>query len=111
MPTQNMKKRLVHALETLGVEIAGRHADHLRWSVTDLATDLAPLLSAGQEPARGEAPTQKAPHPFSVTTCADCDEVRLCAQVVIAWGGEAYWLCAHCLEDLAIQLYAEGEDL
>ena len=66
MPTQNMKKRLVHALEKLGVEIAGRHADHLRWSVTDLATDLAPLLSAGQEPARGEAPTQKAPHPFSM---------------------------------------------
>ena len=55
MPTRDMKKRLVHALETLGVQIAGRYDDHLRWSVTDLATDLAPLLSVAQELETGEA--------------------------------------------------------
>ena len=45
MTKADIKQQLISALKTLGVEIAGRHADHLRWSATDLATDLAPFLS------------------------------------------------------------------
>ena len=49
MTPAEMKTQLAHALGALGVEIAGHHGDHMRWSATDLATDLAPLLSAAQE--------------------------------------------------------------
>ena len=49
MTTQDMKTRLNHALATLGVRSAGRHDDHVRWSATDLATDLASLLSEPDE--------------------------------------------------------------
>lgn len=49
MPTQSMKQRLTRALKTLGVDSAGRHGDPLRWSATDLATDLAPLLDSPDE--------------------------------------------------------------
>lgn len=35
---------LESALRKMGVEFAGRDGDKLRWSVSDLATDLAPLL-------------------------------------------------------------------
>lgn len=35
---------ILAALKDLGVQFAGREGDSRRWSVGDLATDLAPLL-------------------------------------------------------------------
>ena len=48
---------------------------------------------------------RKAPHPFDLVHCTDCDAVRMCASIVIAVDGEGYWLCSYCLEDIAIQLF------
>lgn len=46
IPMPDLTRGLVEtALKQVGVEVAGRHSDPLRWSVGDLATDLAPLLN------------------------------------------------------------------
>lgn len=39
------RTRILDALKRLGVECAGRFTDKLRWSVSDLATDLAEQLT------------------------------------------------------------------
>jgi hypothetical protein len=41
---ETMKTLLRRALDALGVTAAGRPGDPYRWSSSDLATDLAPLL-------------------------------------------------------------------
>jgi regulator of replication initiation timing len=45
MTTDHLKRLLNEAFTILRLECAGRHDDPHRWSPSDLATDLAPLLS------------------------------------------------------------------
>ena len=69
MAKADMKQRLISALETLGVEIAGRHADPLRWSATDLATDLAPLLedhTGHEQQQKKETPASAPSEPYYI---------------------------------------------
>jgi hypothetical protein len=39
-----MRTMLEIALRELGVEVAGRRDNPLRWSASDLATDMAPII-------------------------------------------------------------------
>lgn len=57
------RERVLAALHHLGVVRAGTHSDGLRWSVTDLATDLATALSSDD----------LSPPPVRKITCSECN--------------------------------------
>ena len=54
--TDQLKQLLTDAFATLRMECAGRHDDPHRWSPSDLATDLAPLLAPALPSLPGAPP-------------------------------------------------------